>query len=40
MDKNDYLTYKRKERLDQLRLQQSINDAVPTNGECLINSFH
>jgi hypothetical protein len=40
MDKNDYLTYKRKERLDQLRLQQSINDAVPTNGECLVNSFH
>jgi len=40
MDKKDYLTYKRKERLDQVRLQQVINKAVPTNGECLINGFH
>jgi hypothetical protein len=47
MDKKDYLAYKRKERLDQVRLQQDINKAspshessLPANGECLKNGFH
>lgn len=39
MDKKDYLSYKRKERLDQIRLQQAVNK-VATNGECLVNGSH
>lgn len=39
MDKEDYLAYKRKEGLDQIRLQQAINK-VAANGECLVNGFH
>ena len=39
MDKKDYLSYKRKERLDQMRLQQAVNK-VATNGECLVNGYH
>ena len=39
MDKKDYLAYKRKERLDQIRLQQAVNK-VATNGECQVNGYH
>ena len=39
MDKKDYLSYKRQERLDQIRLQQAVNKTA-THGKCLMNGSH
>lgn len=41
MDKNDYLEYKKMERLDQIRLQQEINTKISTPemaASCIVNN--